>query len=167
MQNCWVKKQALRWMRLLRTSSNAAGTAGGLGIHPSESWVVWVCACVFSLVLALINHPSAGRGEQWMWGAGGGLQHPLCSIFTLLSNAQTDRYTVLPAGFFDARRYRCVMMSYGRERGWGGMIKGEREGWRRRRGYPRQQRDKDGDCFCNGTSTGVQTFGSPIWTLDV
>lgn len=36
-------EQALGCMNPLNTSSNAGGTAGGLGIHPSESWVVWVC----------------------------------------------------------------------------------------------------------------------------
>lgn len=36
-------KQASGCMNPLNTSSNGGGTAGGLGIHPSESWVVWVC----------------------------------------------------------------------------------------------------------------------------
>lgn len=33
-----------------------------------------------------------------------------------------------------------------------------------RRGYPRQQRDKDGDRLCGGTSTGVWTAGSRLAT---
>lgn len=72
-------------MNPFSASSNAAGTAGGPGLHPSQGWVVRACVW-FSR--GLINRPSAGRVHAG--SEGGGLQPSLGSIFTILSNAQTD-----------------------------------------------------------------------------
>lgn len=96
---------------------------------------VGVCMCVH-IVLYWSNKPSicggdenSGCKEQGGGGCYGTLYSPYLHPF---SNAQTDGHARGPAQrFFDACRYRCVMMSYGRQRKEGGMIKGERGGMKK------------------------------------
>lgn len=90
-------------MKLLNTSSNAAGTAGGLGIHPSQRWVVWVCACV-CIVLYWPNKPSICRERRTVdagsFGEGGVVVTALFMLHIYPPFKCTDRliHSVLPRG---------------------------------------------------------------------
>lgn len=140
-------------MKPLNTSSNAAGTAGGLGIHPSESWVVWVCACV-CIVLYWPNKPPICRERRTVDAGSMGGVTALFMLHIYTPFKCTDRQIHSPAQrFFDACRYRCVMMSYGREQG--------REAWSKERG-----RDEDaGEDIQDNNGTKMATasaMGRPL-----
>lgn len=138
-------------MNPLSASSNAAGTAGGRGIHPSESWVVWVCTCVRG-VWYWPNKPCICGERTVDAGSGGVTALYVLHIYTPFKC--TDRQTHSPAQwFFDACRYRCVMMSYGRERG--------REVWSKERGRDEEAEEDIQDN--NGTKMAtVSAMGRPL-----
>ncbi|CAL8272061.1 unnamed protein product [Gadus morhua 'NCC'] len=99
----------------------------------------------------MISHNRSQRGLQ------GTLGSVLTYLFSSYVYAQMDIQS--HAGtFFDDCRYRCVMMSYGREQGRGGMIKGTREGMKRQK---RISKTNNGTKMATASTTGRATALRP------
>ena len=126
-------------------------------MHPAEGWV-FVSGCMrVCIVLCLPNNPSMISHNRNQRGLQGTLGSVLTYLFSSYVYTQMDIQSHAET-FFDDCRYCCVMMSYGREQGRGGMIKGTREGMKRQE---RISKTNNGTKMATASTTGRVTSLRP------